>query len=124
MTDPTTGRLRVDGATLHYEVRGSGPLLLLIPGGAGDAASYDGIADDLAADYTVASYDPRGLSRSPLEDPRSTQRVVRHADDAFRLLRLLSPDAPRARGRLQFRGDRRAAPAHRPSRADRTRGGA
>ncbi|WP_030920617.1 alpha/beta fold hydrolase [Streptosporangium amethystogenes] len=94
MTDPTTGRLRVDGATLHYEVRGSGPLLLLIPGGAGDAASYNGIADDLAADYTVASYDPRGLSRSPLEDPQATQQVVQHADDAFRLLELLSPDAP------------------------------
>ncbi|MEV8636643.1 alpha/beta hydrolase [Streptosporangium sp. NPDC051023] len=92
MTDPTTGRLRVDGATLHYEVRGSGPLLLLIPGGAGDAASFDGIVDDLAADYTVASYDLRGMSRSPLDDPQATQQVAQHADDAFRLLELLSPD--------------------------------
>jgi pimeloyl-ACP methyl ester carboxylesterase len=94
MTDPTTGRLRVDGATLHYEVRGTGPLLLLIPGGAGDAASYDGIADDLASDHTVASYDPRGMSRSPLDDPEATQQVAQHADDAFRLLELLSPDTP------------------------------
>ncbi|MFF4779461.1 alpha/beta fold hydrolase [Microtetraspora fusca] len=94
MTSPTVGRLRVDGATLHYEVRGRGPLLLLIPGGAGDAASFDGIADDLAADYTVVSYDPRGLSRSPLDDPEDRQRVAQHADDAFRLLELLSPDAP------------------------------
>lgn len=39
MTGPTTGRLRVDGTTLHYEVRGSGPLLLLIPGGARVAAA-------------------------------------------------------------------------------------
>lgn len=94
MTGPAVGRLRVDGATLHYEVRGSGPLLLLIPGGAGDAASYDGIADDLATEYTVASYDPRGMSRSPLDDPRAAQRVAEHADDAFRLLELLSADAP------------------------------
>jgi pimeloyl-ACP methyl ester carboxylesterase len=94
MTDPATGRLRVDGATLHYEVRGSGPLLLLIPGGAGDAASYDGIADDLAIDYTVASYDPRGMSRSPLDDPQAPQQVEQHAGDVFRLLELLSPDAP------------------------------
>ncbi|GAT67271.1 alpha/beta hydrolase [Planomonospora sphaerica] len=94
MTGLTIGRLRVDGATLHYEVRGSGPLLLLIPGGAGDAASYDGIADDLAVDHTVASYDPRGMSRSPLDDPQAPQRVAQHADDAFRLLELLSPDAP------------------------------
>ncbi|WP_433345320.1 alpha/beta fold hydrolase [Microtetraspora malaysiensis] len=94
MTSPTIGRLPVDGATLHYEVRGRGPLLLLIPGGTGGAASYDGVADDLAADYTVASYDPRGLSRSPLDDPEAPQRVAQHADDAFRLLELLSPDAP------------------------------
>ncbi|WP_169985257.1 alpha/beta fold hydrolase [Microbispora sp. H10836] len=94
MTSPTTGRLRVDGATLHYEVRGTGPLLLLIPGGTGGAAAYDGVADDLAADYTVASYDPRGLTRSPLDDPEAEQSVAWHADDAVRLLDLLSPGAP------------------------------
>ncbi|WP_030511494.1 alpha/beta fold hydrolase [Microbispora rosea] len=94
MTSPAIGHLRVDGATLHYEVRGEGPLLLLIPGGTGGAASFDGVADALAADYTVASYDPRGISRSPLDDPEAPQRVERHADDAFRLLELLSPDAP------------------------------
>ncbi|WP_211359733.1 alpha/beta fold hydrolase [Actinocorallia herbida] len=60
MTDRVTGRLDVDGAVLRYEVRGEGPLLLLIPGGAGDAASYDGIAGALAAEHGVASYDPRG----------------------------------------------------------------
>ncbi|MEU4726124.1 alpha/beta hydrolase [Nonomuraea dietziae] len=94
MTDPAIGRLRVEGATLHYEVRGKGPLLLLIPGGTGGAASFDGVADDLAADYTVASYDPRGLTRSPLDDPEAQQRVAQHADDAFQLMELLSPDAP------------------------------
>ncbi|SDI33975.1 alpha/beta fold hydrolase [Nonomuraea jiangxiensis] len=94
MTRPTVGRLRVDGATLHYEVRGRGPLLLLIPGGTGGAAAFDGVADLLADDYTVASYDPRGLSRSPLDDPEARQRVNQHADDAFRLLELLSPGAP------------------------------
>ncbi|MFJ6382562.1 alpha/beta fold hydrolase [Kitasatospora sp. NPDC092039] len=94
MTDPTIGSLRVNGATLHYEVRGQGPLLLLIPGGAGDAASFDGIADDLATEYTVAAYDPRGMSRSTLDDPEAEQRVAEHADDAFRILELLSPGEP------------------------------
>ncbi|GAA3444346.1 alpha/beta fold hydrolase [Planomonospora venezuelensis] len=94
MTEPAIGRLRADGATLRYEVRGSGPLLLLIPGGTGGAASFDGVADGLAADHTVASYDPRGLSRSPLDDPQAPQRVAQHADDALRLLDLLSPDRP------------------------------
>ncbi|MFI9047162.1 alpha/beta fold hydrolase [Streptomyces sp. NPDC053427] len=96
MTAPTLGSLRVNGATLHYEVRGQGPLLLLIPGGAGDAASYDGVADDLAAAYTVATYDPRGMSRSTLDDPEAEQHVAEHADDAFRILELLSPGEPAA----------------------------
>ncbi|GHB72219.1 hydrolase [Streptomyces viridiviolaceus] len=94
MTDPTIGSLRVNGATLHYEVRGQGPLLLLIPGGTGGTASFDGIADDLAAEYTVATYDPRGMSRSTLDDPEAEQRVAEHADDAFRVLELMSPNEP------------------------------
>ncbi|MFE1810334.1 alpha/beta fold hydrolase [Streptomyces sp. NPDC059533] len=94
MTSPTTGRLRVDGATLHYEVRGDGPLLLLIPGGSGGAASFDAIADDLAAEHTVATYDPRGMSDSTLDDPEAEQRVAQHADDALRILDLLSPGRP------------------------------
>ncbi|MFB6819570.1 alpha/beta fold hydrolase [Streptomyces sp. NPDC056347] len=94
MTDPTIGSLRVNGATLHYEVRGQGPLLLLIPGGTGGSASFDGIADDLAFEYTVATYDPRGISRSTLDAPEAEQRVAEHADDAFRMLELLSPGEP------------------------------
>ncbi|MGW0909570.1 alpha/beta fold hydrolase [Streptomyces sp. NPDC002853] len=94
MTDPTIGSLRVNGATLHYEVRGQGPLLLLIPGGSGGAASFDELADDLAVEYTVATYDPRGMSRSTLDDPEAEQNVAEHADDAFRLLELLSPGEP------------------------------
>lgn len=94
MTEPTTGSLPVHGATLHYEVRGHGPLLLLIPGGTGGAASFDPVADDLAAEYTVATYDPRGMSRSTLDDPEAEQRVAEHADDALQILELLSPGEP------------------------------
>ncbi|MYT29634.1 MULTISPECIES: alpha/beta hydrolase [unclassified Streptomyces] len=94
MTAPTIGSLPVRGATLHYQVRGRGPLLLLIPGGAGGAAAFDGIVDDLAAEHTVATYDPRGMSRSTLDDPHAEQRVAVHADDASRMLELLSPDEP------------------------------
>lgn len=94
MTAPAIGSLRVNGATLHYEVRGHGPLLLLIPGGTGGAAAFAGIADGLAAEYTVVAYDPRGMSRSPLDDPDAEQRVDEHARDALRLLDLLSPGEP------------------------------
>ncbi|MEU9851837.1 alpha/beta hydrolase [Streptomyces sp. NPDC047974] len=94
MTEPVVGSLRVDGATLHYEVRGQGPLLLLIPGGTGGAAAFDGVVDALAADYTVAAYDPRGMGSSALDDAGAEQRVSEHADDALRLLERLSPGEP------------------------------
>ncbi|MFF9868811.1 alpha/beta fold hydrolase [Streptomyces sp. NPDC013953] len=92
MTSLTTGTLDVPGATLHYEQRGSGPVLLLIPGGAADAGLYEAMAPALATGrFTVVSYDPRGLSRSPLDGPLTDQRVEVWSDDAHRLLDLLAP---------------------------------
>lgn len=84
------GTLRVPGASLYYEVRGRGPVLLLIGAGAADAASFNGIATHLADHYTVVSYDRRGYSRSPLDDPQEEQRLETHSDDAHRLLAILS----------------------------------
>ncbi|MGW9301013.1 alpha/beta fold hydrolase [Streptomyces cyaneofuscatus] len=95
MTDRTavrTGLLRVDGATLHHEVRGEGPLLVMMPGGSADAGIYDAIAADLADRWTVATFDPRGYSRSPLDGLVTDQSPATHADDIVRLIDLLSPD--------------------------------
>lgn len=78
--------LKVPGATLRYEVRGSGPVLLLICGGIYDAAGFDGLAEALAGDRTVVTYDRRGNSRSPLDGPPAVQSVEEHADDAYRIL--------------------------------------
>lgn len=85
-------QLRVPGATLYYEVRGSGPLVLFIPGGGGDAASVDPIAEVLEDRFTVVSFDPRGYSRSVLDGEPETQRVEVQAEDAFRLLSHLTDD--------------------------------
>ncbi|MEC3917603.1 alpha/beta fold hydrolase [Nocardia sp. CDC160] len=78
--------LRVPGATLYYEVRGDGPLVLFIPGGGGDAGTVDPIAELLEDRFTVASLDPRGYSRSVLDGPQVTQRVEVQSDDVYRLL--------------------------------------
>ncbi|GAA2847197.1 alpha/beta hydrolase [Pseudonocardia halophobica] len=86
MTGVRVDALEVPGARLLCEVRGSGPVVLLIPGGAADTASYDGIAPLLAAEHTVVTYDPRGTSRSPAADPESAASVVTLADDAHRVL--------------------------------------
>ncbi|GAA3259839.1 alpha/beta fold hydrolase [Dactylosporangium siamense] len=78
--------LTVPGATLHYEVRGSGPVVLLICGGVYDAEGFTGLAEALAEDRTVVTYDRRGNSRSLLDGPPAVQSVDEHGDDAYRLL--------------------------------------
>jgi pimeloyl-ACP methyl ester carboxylesterase len=50
----------VPGATIYYEVQGSGPVLVMIPGGPTDAGIFAGLARCLADRYTVVAYDPRG----------------------------------------------------------------
>src|SRR2546421_4681124 len=82
-----TERLNVPGASIYYEVRGSGPVLLMMPGGPADASAFRRIAGHLESDYTVVTYDPRGLSHSTLDVPVKDERIVEiFADDAHRLL--------------------------------------
>ena len=85
----TSSFVDVPGATIYYEVQGSGPALLLIPGGPQDAGVFSDLASHLADRFTVISYDPRGNSRSVVEGELTDQRVEEHADDAAILLRSL-----------------------------------
>jgi pimeloyl-ACP methyl ester carboxylesterase len=78
------------GATkLYYELRGSGPALLLITGGTGDAGEWAAVAPGLADGHTVITYDRRGMSRSPRPDGWSATSIAEQADDAAGLLRAL-----------------------------------
>ncbi|TYB46697.1 alpha/beta fold hydrolase [Actinomadura chibensis] len=77
--------LRVPGARLHYEVRGRGPLVALV-GAPMDAAAFEPLADLLAADRTVLTTDPRGIGRSPVDDPEEDSTPPLRADDLARLI--------------------------------------
>ncbi|WP_026343313.1 alpha/beta fold hydrolase [Nocardia sp. BMG111209] len=82
-----SGFLRVPGAALYYEVGGEGPVLLVIPGGGGDAGAADGIAAVLRRRFTVVTFDARGYSRSALDSGvPEDQFVAVQSDDAVRLL--------------------------------------
>jgi pimeloyl-ACP methyl ester carboxylesterase len=86
MASAKSFRLKVAGATLYYEVRGSGPALILIPGGPTDAGVFTQLGACLADRYTVAACDPRGNSRSVLDGAREEQRLDVHGDDMARLV--------------------------------------
>ncbi len=85
--------MQVPGGQVYYEVRGAGPVLLMMPGGPADAATFRKIEDTLASRYTVVTYDPRGLSHSSPFDPGDDARMVEiFAEDAHRLLRQVGGD--------------------------------
>ncbi|MEU2628240.1 alpha/beta hydrolase [Kitasatospora sp. NPDC007106] len=86
----TTSLLPVPGALLHHQVRGNGPLLLVAQSGEGDADRSRDLVDRLVDDFTVVTYDRRGLSRSTPDDPSRPVPMATHADDAHRLLTALT----------------------------------
>src|ERR1035441_9685855 len=87
-SDPAAHTLDVPGARLYYERRGSGPPLPLI-GSPMDSTGFAGLASALAGDYTVVTYDPRGLGNSSREDTTQDVTPERQADDVHRLLSAL-----------------------------------
>ncbi|GAA3464734.1 alpha/beta fold hydrolase [Saccharothrix longispora] len=81
----TTHTLRVPDASLHYELRGTGPLVVLV-GAPMDARSFEPLADLLAADHTVLTTDPRGINRSAVDDRDRDATPELRADDLARLV--------------------------------------
>jgi pimeloyl-ACP methyl ester carboxylesterase len=81
--------LKVPGASIYYEAQGSGPLLLIIPGGPQDAGVFSDISRLMADRYTVVAYDPRGNSRSPFDGEAKELKVEQQADDAAALIAAL-----------------------------------
>lgn len=82
------------GASLSYDVAGSGPLLLLIPGGAMDSAPFAGLQAALADRVTVARYDARGIGASRFTGDPHPITVAGQAEDALALIDALSPGEP------------------------------
>ncbi|MER7512963.1 alpha/beta hydrolase [Streptomyces lavendulae] len=88
-----TSSLPVPGATLHYRLEGSGPLLLISQSGEGDADRTVDLVPHLTDAFTVLTYDRRGLSRSRLAEPGRTTSIAEHAEDVHRLLAAVTDGA-------------------------------
>lgn len=81
--------IKVNSASLYYELRGDGPPVLFVSGATGDAAHWGGAAEALADEFTVLTYDRRWNSRSSRPPERTEAPLSEHADDAAALLREL-----------------------------------
>ena len=76
--------LPLPGVTLHYEIDGNGPPLMLIAGTASDSASWGPLVAPLAAHFTLIRPDNRSTGRSlPADAPLSLDHW---ADDALALI--------------------------------------
>jgi pimeloyl-ACP methyl ester carboxylesterase len=81
--------LEVNGTELYYEARGAGPPLLLIMGATGDGGHFERLAELLADEFTVVTYDRRGNGRSPRPRGWAATSPEEQADDAAALLEAL-----------------------------------
>lgn len=83
MSEPTTTTIAVPGARVTYDVHANGtselPVLMLIASPMG-AGGFTTLASHFQ-DRVVATYDPRGMDRSPKDDDMSESTPEQHADD-------------------------------------------
>jgi pimeloyl-ACP methyl ester carboxylesterase len=84
-TQPSQHHVDVPGGSVYYEVRGSGPLLLVI-GQPMTSAGFGPLADLLAADHTVVTYDPHGVGESTVDDPSLAVTPEIEADDLAQIV--------------------------------------
>jgi pimeloyl-ACP methyl ester carboxylesterase len=84
-TQPSPHHLDVPDGRLYYEVRGSGPLLLVI-GQPMTSGPFGPLADLLAEDHTVVTYDPHGLGASTIDDPSLDVTPELEGDDLAYLI--------------------------------------
>jgi pimeloyl-ACP methyl ester carboxylesterase len=81
-----SGRVTTEGDELYYEVRGQGqPFLMIAPAG-GDGWQYSFVADMLADEYKVITYDRRANARSTMNVPQSFE-ISQQSRDAVAVLR-------------------------------------
>src|SRR5918992_5621892 len=88
---PIIEKVITEGAELYCEHRGSGPPLLLITGGMGDAGFYSSAAEILADKFNVFNYDRRCNSRST-GNRSLDMTVAQQARDAAAIIKAMGHD--------------------------------
>ncbi|WP_224387175.1 alpha/beta fold hydrolase [Pseudonocardia sp. ICBG1293] len=92
-TAVSTDLLDRPGARITFDVRGSGPLLVLAGSPMG-AEPFGPLASSFAGDHTVVTFDPRGTGRSVAGDPDAGSPVPVRAADLAALVEHVGAGAP------------------------------
>ena len=95
-----------DGTAIRFELRGSGPGVVLVQGAMGTAYNFRDLADALAPHFTVVLPDRRGRGSSG--EGRSPYRLRREVEDLDAVVRATGAEG--VFGQLR-RGHRRSGPA-------------
>lgn len=89
MASAESGYLEIHGGHLYHEVRGNGPTVLINTKDALDAEHYREVAELLAGEFTVVSWDRPGYSRSAAPNGPPSTTFAEQADDAATLVEIL-----------------------------------
>ena len=80
---------KVNGINFYCELRGSGPIIVLVPSGEGDCGSFAWVADGLSDEFTVFTLDMRGCSRSDRPRTWTPMTAKDLASDVAGLIKIL-----------------------------------
>jgi pimeloyl-ACP methyl ester carboxylesterase len=83
--------LEVTGASLHYEVRGTGPVLAMIGAPMG-SSGFAALAEEMSSDHTVVTYDPRGTGQTTVTDRTRATTPELLAEDVHQILSAVTDD--------------------------------
>ncbi|MEA4895115.1 MAG: alpha/beta hydrolase [Oscillospiraceae bacterium] len=81
-------KTNANGIDFYCEMRGNGPKVVLVPDGWNDCGTYGKLADILAEEFTVLTFDMRGGSRSMDDNPQKVTPTLL-ADDVAAIMKAL-----------------------------------
>ena len=88
-TSLTPGSVQNEGCALVYWYRGTGPLLIMIPGAGSQAQAFFPIIPYLCHHFTVVAYDRRQQSGSKIAGPFKPANPIQQARDVVAIMKAM-----------------------------------
>lgn len=86
--NPVYSSVENEDCTINYWYQGSGPLLIMIPGGGGIGATYNAIFPYLDKEFTVCTLDRRQHGKSKAKSPKQLN-LAQQARDVIAIIKAM-----------------------------------